>query len=147
MWKKILVPTDGSKASERALEHGARLARALGASIVAYHAQIPYPVFFFTEAAVEDDEDLARHRDDAARFAEHCLHAAATVVRGAGVPCATIHTEENSPAEGILEAAKRNECDLILMASRGPKGVAQLLLGSETAKVLAHADRSVLVVP
>jgi nucleotide-binding universal stress UspA family protein len=66
--------------------------------------------------------------------------------KAAGIACQGHTVEALHPWEAIIEHAKRAECDLLVMASHGRRGVTALLLGSETQKVLTHSTVPVLVV-
>lgn len=145
MYRKILVPTDGSRLSQRAVEHAIGLAQATGARLVALHA---YPKFFgspygtFGPAAEVLAEAHARsQRADAdALFAGVRRSAEA-----AGVGVDTVLVEATDVYRQIIAVARKHRCDLICMASHGRRGLSALVLGSETIKVLTHSKLPVLV--
>ena len=143
MYRHILLPTDGSELSARAVGEGIRLARALGARITALHVTPP----FYPEGenlsgiAAQIREHAERSEASARRALDHAERAA----REAGVACAALRKERENPWEEIIWTATSEGCDLIFMASHGRRGVAALVLGSETHKVLTHSKIPVLV--
>lgn len=143
MFKRILLPTDGSELSARAVLAGVAFAKEAGAEVVGMTA---LPDFRTLTA----DADMLESTEDeylAASEARGNRHVASIVkaARDAGVPCTTELLRSDQPHEAILEAARRHGCDLIVMASHGRRGVKGLLLGSETQKVLVHSAIPVLV--
>lgn len=145
MYKHILLPTDGSKLSARAIAQGVALARLTGAHITGlFVAPAPTPLVFEglrPVAYVQPEEHAALTR----RAAEKYLGAVEKAASAAGVSCETLTVEGEYPADTILDIASRRKCDLIVMASHGRRGLAGVLLGSETQKVLTHAKVPVLV--
>ena len=81
----------------------------------------------------------------AEEFAAKALEVAAKLAKTTGVSCETIHLEQGLPYEAIIKVANEKDCDLILMASHGRRGVSAIVLGSETLKVLTHSKIPVLV--
>jgi nucleotide-binding universal stress UspA family protein len=77
--------------------------------------------------------------------AEKVLGTVSATAKSAGVECETLHTEHEHVYQAIIEAAGYRGCDLIVMASHGRRGVAAVVLGSETVKVLTHSKIPVLV--
>jgi nucleotide-binding universal stress UspA family protein len=143
MYKHILLPTDGSELSAKAVRDGIRFAKESGARVTALHVTAPfYPSEMSPSSlAAHAQEHEAHARESAAR----ALGAAAEAARAAGVPCTTVHRVSDSPFEEIIAVARESGCDLIFMASHGRRGVKALLLGSETNKVLTHSSVPVLV--
>jgi nucleotide-binding universal stress UspA family protein len=145
MYRKILVPTDGSRLSQRAVEHAIRLAKATGAGLVALHA---YPKFlgspygtFGPAAEVLAEAHARQERAEAdALFARIRRSADA-----AGVAVETVLVEATDVYRQIIAVAGKQRCDLICMASHGRRGLSALVLGSETTKVLTHSKLPVLV--
>ncbi|MEB3331610.1 MAG: universal stress protein [Synechococcaceae cyanobacterium] len=141
----LLVPTDGSQRSIRALEKAVALARALGARITVLHVRSsgPMPVSGMGDtldpATVE--RLLATRRSEAARI----LAEGEAICARAGVPADGQILDDDLPHRAILAAASRCGCDLIVMASHGRRGLGGLLLGSETQRVLVQAPCPVLV--
>lgn len=140
MFKHILIPTDGSELSRKAAEGGLELARALGAKVTVYSCVVEY--LPMTEFAVETPQSVM---DQMEKEADHYLADLAKKAQAAGVPFDTAKSVEFSPYTGIINTAREKHCDLILMASHGRRGLAGLLLGSETQKVLTHSEIPVLV--
>jgi nucleotide-binding universal stress UspA family protein len=143
MFKHVLIATDGSERSDRAIELGVDLARATGAKVTAVMATWPIPPIWVegTGPAMHNEELEQNARD----YAKRRLAIAVEVSRAAGVACETIHVVEAHPYEAIVRTAQSNACDLIVMASHGRSGASAVLLGSETQKVLAHTKLPVLV--
>lgn len=143
MYKNILVPTDGSELADKAAMQAIELAKALSAKLTFVRVTAP-PAPIVVEGIViaypTDEVRAQLHERVTAHLAG--LEAAA---KKAGVGCATIHEENDQPWRGILDAAEQAGADLIMMGSHGRKGVAALVLGSETHKVLTHTSTPVLV--
>ncbi len=145
MYKHILIPTDGSKLSSRAVQQGVAIARAVGARVSGlFVAPAPTPLLFKGLVPVrhlQPEEHAALTAKAAARYLGE-IEAAA---QAAGVPCECVTIEGEFPAEAIVKVAAKRKCDLIVMASHGRRGVTGILLGSETQKVLILAKVPVLV--
>lgn len=144
MYRKILLPTDGSALCETATNRGIDFARFAGASVVAFHAIPATSYLIYTEAGPSDVLAEQFERDAVAR-GERLVKAVSDQAKQAGVPCETLTLVNDHPWEGIIEAANTKGCDLIFMASHGRKGLSALLLGSETTKVLTHTKVPVLI--
>jgi nucleotide-binding universal stress UspA family protein len=143
MFKQILLPTDGSDLSERALLAGVSFAKEIGASVVGLTVLPEFHTITYKSEMLEDtkEEFIAATERQALQYLQVVIDAART----AGVPCTTAQVTSDDPYEAILQTAKERKCDLIIMASHGRKGVKGVLLGSETQKVLVHSDIPVLV--
>jgi nucleotide-binding universal stress UspA family protein len=146
VYTNILVATDGSKLSGKAVTHAVSLAQALGARITAFHASPDYPLPVYADGVVYQQVSRRDYAAACKKEAAKVLDAVEAKARLAGVPFAQEHTISSVPWEAILAAAKRNKCDAIVMASHGRRGVSALLLGSETQKVLTHSKVPVIVV-
>lgn len=143
MFKRILVPTDGSELTERAVRSAIQLAQQFGASVQALTVTEPYPYSPLAEAQpIEPQEFL----DAEMRLAAQRLKAVTEAAAAAGVPCEGASVEGAQPWRAICDQAQASGADLIVMASHGRSGIAGLLLGSETQKVLTHCAVPVLVV-
>lgn len=142
MFKHILVPTDGSALSLKAVEGAVELAKTLGARITAYVCTETYPYMPVSEFVVETPLAFKERIDAQAELA---LSDVKRACEKAGVACDGECSEHDVPYQGIIEAAQRHGCDLILMASHGRRGLSGVLLGSETQKVLTHTTIPVLV--
>ncbi len=142
MYKRILVPTDGSERSVRAVEGAVKFARPLGASLVLMTVIEPYS---YTNLAEYRPESIEHYDERVSAEAEDRLLAARDLCRSLGVEAKMVMLKSFSPADAIIEEAEKNECDVIFMASHGRKGIAAVLLGSETQKVLTHSRIPVMV--
>ena len=142
MFKKILLPTDGSELSARAISGAIDMAKRLGARIVGMTVVEPYSYSSLSEYRPESYEDYEARMNKAAQERLAGLEAAA---KAAGVEVESKIARSFSPYEAIIDTAKANKCDLIVMASHGRQGVSRLILGSETQKLLAHSRVPVLV--
>jgi len=148
MYKHILIATDGSELSEKGLDHGLALAKALGAAVtvVTVTANEFLSPYEMAEEAGRGNNPLETYRNAMKKEADKILEAASAKARAAGVDIRTAHIAERHPAEGIVEAATDRKCDLIIMASHGRRGVQRLMLGSQTAEVVTTTTIPVLVV-
>lgn len=143
MFTRILLPTDGSALSERAVLGGIELAKSLGAEVVALSA---VPAFHTVSLDPEMLEDTAVEFQQsaqarAARYLDFVVNAASK----ANVACSTESIVSDDPWQAIIDAARVRQCDLVVMASHGRRGIKGALLGSETQKVLVHSTIPVLV--
>lgn len=146
MFRKILVPTDGSRLAAKGVKSGVRLAKALGAKVVGGYVIAPYSPPVYGEAAMyvpgATPQDYKKVTEKQAKKA---LAAVAIEAEAAGVACETQFVIDAPPWQGILKIARARKCDAIVMASHGRGGIGGLLLGSETNGVLAHSKIPVLV--
>lgn len=142
MFKHILMPTDGSAHSERAIERGIELAKLCGARITGIHVMQDYSMMMGPEGLLPTDMDEGmeeRERERATSFLEFVEKAAAA----SGVACDTV-IAKGRPYDAIVDAANERGCDLIVMTSRYRKGLVSLLMGSEASRVLHRASIPVL---
>jgi len=147
MFKHILVSTDGSKLSGKAIRAAVRLAAATGAKLTGCYVVAPYVAPMYGEAAIYlPGLSAAQYRKNGARAAKKALAAIEIEARIAGTPFVTKVVYGALPWEGILRAARSGRCDAVVMASHGRGGLGGLILGSETVRVLAHSKVPVLVV-
>ena len=146
MYKNLLVATDGSKLSDKALVHAISLARAVGAKLTAFYAAPDYPMPAYADGVVYEPVSRREYARLATEDAEKILDAAAAKAAAAGVDCKTAFAIASAPWEAILAAAKKHKSDAIVMASHGRRGLSAVLLGSETQKVLTHSKLPVIVV-
>jgi len=143
MFKHILIPTDGTDLSRKAVLYGVQLAKETGAKVTALTVSEPYHVAAMEAVLIPVGED--QFDEESRRIAEKALAQVAVAAEAAGVVCDTIREVHDQPFRAIIDAAHAKGCDLIVMASHGRRGVSALLLGSETVKVLTHSTIPVLV--
>ena len=143
MFKHLLLPTDGSEASQATLLKGVRLAKEFNARITGISVVPEFHVLTFNTTMIEDTKDvlIAESRSQAHKYMTLLKKAADEE----GVPCETEFVLSDHPYEAIIHASESKGCDLIMMASHGRRGVQALLIGSETQKVLTHSKIPVLV--
>lgn len=146
MYKHILVSTDGSKLSLKAITAGAKLAASLGARLSAVYVMPEYTPPMYGEAALYVPEmSPKRFKEAVEKDAKAALAVVAKVAATAGVKQTGVKVTNAQPWSAIISTARSKKCDLIVMASHGRRGLAGLLLGSETTKVLTHSKVPVLV--
>ena len=143
MYKHILVPTDGSELSERAVNYGIDLAKAANAKVTAITVSTPFHAFAFEPGIAVDT--LEAYTTRMSKIAAKWLAYAQDVAAAAGVSCEIMHAEHEHPYKAIIDTATDRGCDLIVMASHGRRGISAIVLGSETVKVLTHSAIPVLV--
>jgi nucleotide-binding universal stress UspA family protein len=143
MYTRILVPTDGSDITAKAVDTAIALAKALGAQLYTISAKEPFPYSAISEMQPTPPQEFF---DAQERIAVQRVQAVEKLAGAAGVSCQTKTVEALHPWEAIIDHAKHMECDLIVMASHGRRGVSALLLGSETQKLLTHTKIPVLIV-
>lgn len=143
MYRRILVPTDGSPVAEAAVAAAVDFARARGSEIIALGVAVPEPSFQSLEGAVGYDPGL--QADVLLGHAQEHVDAVAARAHKAGVPCTPVTCSALDAAEAIVDTARQRHCDLIIMGSHGRRGLSRLLAGSVTQAVLAHAPAPVMV--
>src|SRR5438045_4187392 len=146
VYKHLLVATDGSRLSGKAVTHAIALAQALKAQLTAFYASPDYPMPAYADGVAYEPLSKKQYEEMAAKEAQKILSTVKLKAEAGGVECNLLHTIANAPWEAILAAAKKARCDAIVMASHGRRGVSALLLGSETQKVLTHSKLPVIVV-
>lgn len=144
MYNEIVVGTDGSELSQKAVDHACRLAKSLGSRLTAVIVTEPWSSMVAGEVAISFPVD--EYKKSAARRAANVLASVADTASRAGVVCAGLHVEDQHPAEGILQAAASKKADLIVMGSHGRRGLSRMFLGSEANKVVAMSTVPVLVI-
>jgi nucleotide-binding universal stress UspA family protein len=142
MYRRILVPSDGTELCSAALGAALELAQLGGATIIGMHAGPPDRL----GPLAEDDPVRAAWLSEREQTGHDALSWIARRAAEAGVPCETLMVHHESPAAAIIQTARERGCDLIVMASHGRPGLRARLLGSETSKVLTHCELPVLVV-
>jgi len=143
MYKNILIPTDGTDLSRKAIYHGIELARSMDAKVTGLNISLPWTTIAIGEivSAIPEADYIEAHKS----FGEEALQIISDTANAAGVTCNVVHVFHNHPYQAILETARDEKCDLICMASHGRRGLEGLILGSETVKVLTHCNVPVLV--
>jgi nucleotide-binding universal stress UspA family protein len=145
MYQRILVATDGSTLSKKAVRSGIDLAAATGAELVAFNVVPRYPMSYFDGALTISPDEIARtekqwHDRGQAMVERVCDSAVAE-----GVKAKAVVAHSDLIAEAIMAAVRKHKCDLVVMASHGRKGIKRVLMGSETQHVLTHSTVPVLV--
>jgi nucleotide-binding universal stress UspA family protein len=146
MYQHILIPTDGSELAHKAVVHGLSLAKAVGAKITALTVEPSFNVYDVPASKVNlmsaAFDEYAKH---ARAHSASILDRIADNAKAAGVQCETIQVIQDHPYKAIVATAEEKGCDLIVMASHGRSGIAALVLGSVTARVLTQTILPVLV--
>lgn len=145
MYKRILIATDGSPLSDKAVEHGLSLAALTGAAVVALKVVPRYPRSYFEGGMPVDMTDVKRIEKQWGDTAQAVVDGIKAEGGAQGVTVKAVVAKSDLVAEAVISAAKKHKCDLIVMASHGRKGIKRLLLGSETQHVLTHSHIPVLV--
>lgn len=143
MFKHILLPTDGSAASDTATQAAVRLARDMGAQVTAMHVVPPFHTFTYRAEMLEDTEE--QYEKDSNAQARKILMTVEQQAQECGVQLEALVIRSDDVYKAIIDTASTRNCDLIAMASHGRRGIRGLLLGSDTQKVLTHSPLPVLV--
>ncbi|CDS53802.1 Universal stress protein family [Polaromonas sp. CG9_12] len=145
MYQRILVATDGSDLSSTAVNSAIELAAAIGAELVALYVVPRYPVSYFEGGITISVEDITRTEKQWSDKGQAVVDAVQEQAKTQGVMAKAVVAQSDLVAESIMSAATKHECDLVVMASHGRKGIKRVLLGSETQHVLTHSTVPVLV--
>lgn len=147
MFGHILVPTDGSSLSLAAARTAVELAGIHKSRITAIHVMAPYVLPAAPDGMMYYPESFSpeEYRKAATKEAEKALGKVKALAEAAKVPFEETAVTHGEPWQAIVEAAKKGKCDVVVMASHGRRGIAGLLIGSETTKVLTHSKIPVLV--
>ena len=145
MYQRILVPTDGSTLSKKAVTAAVELAAATGAELVALYVVPRYPVSYFEGNISIPDSEIARTEKQWTDKGQAVVDAVEKTAKGKGIKAKGVLARSDLVAESVISAARKHKCDLIVMASHGRKGLKRVLLGSETQHVLTHSTVPVLV--
>jgi nucleotide-binding universal stress UspA family protein len=143
MYRHILIAVDGSDLSNKALAQAVELAKALSAKITIVHVTAPWTSVAVGEIAIMFPPQ--EYEANMAAAAEKLLAQAKASADTLGIACTTAHASDPQPYKAILAEAEKDGADLIVMGSHGRRGIAGLLLGSETSKTLTHSKIPVLV--
>jgi nucleotide-binding universal stress UspA family protein len=147
MYKHILIPTDGSPQSRKAIAGAVELAKAIGAKVTGVFAAPPATPILYRDHIPSGFATMADQKRVIEESATRYLAIIEQAAKKAGVPCEVISITSDYPADTILATAKKKKCDLIVMATHGRRGIKGVLLGSETQRVVTHATVPVLVYP
>lgn len=146
MYRQILVATDGSELANSAVEHGIKLAKAVGAPVVFVTVTEMWSALGIAAESAQGVQHPMETYEAMARNAAHRILAGCEKSAEAEhVKFETVHVPDKTPAEGIVETATVKNCDLIVMASHGRRGLSRMMLGSQTAEVLVRSKVPVLV--
>lgn len=138
IYKKVLVPIDGSEVSSKAVQHAAELASVMQAEITLFHVLSPLPPGI-------DRESLTRYIEDVRHFGENILEEEKNKIAGYNFTVSTEITNGH-PAEEICKKAKDDQFDLIFIGNRGLNPITEFLMGSVSKRVVRHAPCPVLII-
>jgi nucleotide-binding universal stress UspA family protein len=145
MYKRLLVATDGSELSNKAVNSAIDLASAIGAEMVALYVVPHYPTNYFEGGISMSPTEVSKTEKKWAEDGQAIVEKVRQDAAAKGVTANGVTVRSGMVAESILSSAKKHDCDLIVMASHGRKGIQRVLLGSETQQVLTHSTIPVLV--
>ena len=145
MYQRILVPTDGSALSKKAVNSAIEQAAATGAELVALYVVPRYPMSYFEGGISVSNSEVARTEKQWTEKGQAVVDEVQRAAKAGGVKAKGVLARSNLVAESVISTAKKHKCDLIVMASHGRKGIKRVLLGSETQHVLTHSKLPVLV--
>jgi nucleotide-binding universal stress UspA family protein len=145
MYTRILVATDGSKLSKKAVSNAIELAAVCGAELVALKVVPRYPQSYFEGGIAMQASEVAAVEKKWADEGQAVVDAVKKAAESKGVTTKAVTVKSDVVSDALLAAAKKHQCDLIVMASHGRKGIKRLLLGSETQHVLTHSTIPILV--
>ena len=145
MYKRILVATDGSTLSKKAVSDAINLAATCGAELIALKVVPRYPMAYFEGSIPLNAKDVARIEGQWVQEAQAAVDAVTKLATAKGVKAKGVVSRSDIVSDAIIAAAKKQKAELVVMASHGRKGIKRLLLGSETQQVLTHCHVPVLV--
>lgn len=145
MFRNILIPTDGSPVANKAVKAGIELAKQLGAKVTGYYAVEALQPRVYGEGYMIDVKTIKAFEQQARKAGQKHIDNMAKVADAAGIKFTGVLSMAETPYEGIVETARKQKCDAIFMASHGRRGLAGILMGSVTHKVLTHSKLPVLV--
>ena len=146
MIQRILVATDDTQLSRKAVKAAIDLASSTGAGLVAFHVVPRYPTSYFEGAVAMEPDDVSRVERQWAERGRDVVNRVARQAEDAGVQVRAAVAQSDAVADAIMTAVRKHKCDLVVMASHGRRGIRRVLLGSETQHVLTHSTTPVLVV-
>ena len=145
MYQRILIPTDGSKLSAKAVQAAGQLAELTGAQLLFLNVVPRYPVSYFEGGISVTAGEVGQIEKQWVDKAQAMVDQLKVKAEARGLKAKALTVKSDLVAEAVIASAKKNKCDLIVMASHGRKGIKRLLLGSETTHVLTHSPLPVLV--
>lgn len=145
MYQRILVATDGSNLSKKAVNSAISLAALTGAELVALKVVPRYPQSYFEGGIVLQVGEVERIEKQWVESGQAIVDGVQKTASAKGVKVKPVTVRSDLVSDAIISAAKKHKCDLIVMASHGRRGIKRLLLGSETQLVLTHSHIPVLV--
>ena len=145
MYKRILVATDGSTLSKKAVSSAIDLAALSGAELVAIKVTPRYPQSYFEGSLPLSQTEVAKIEKTWSDNAQKLLDAVVKAAKAKGVNAKGVVVKSDIVSDALIAASKKHKADLIVMASHGRRGIKRLLLGSETQQVLTHSHVPVLV--
>ena len=145
MYQRILIATDGSTLSRKAVDSGIEMAGLTGAQIVVLKVVPRYPVSYFEGGMALPVNNVANIEKQWAEAAQAVVAAVKAKAEAQGIKAKAVTHTSDLVAESIISVAKKNKCDLIVMASHGRRGLKRVLMGSETMHVLTHSHIPVLI--
>ena len=145
MYKRIMVATDGSTLSKKAVAHAIDLAALSGAELVAVKVTPRYPQSYFEGSLPLTATEVNKVEKQWTDAAQKIVDAVAKAAKAKGVTTKAVVVKSDIVSDAVIAAAKKHKVDLVVMASHGRRGIKRLLLGSETQQVLTHANVPVLV--
>jgi nucleotide-binding universal stress UspA family protein len=145
MFKNILIPTDGSPLSQKAVVQGVALAKSVGAKVTAFFAAPPATPIVYRDHLPVGYATPGEHEEMIRKTAAKYLGVVERAAKKAGISCESVHVTSDYPEEDILKVAQKKKCDLIVMATHGQGGLRGMFIGSVTQKVLNQAKIPVMV--
>lgn len=146
MYQSILVATDGSDLSQKAVASAIGLAALCRAKLVAVTVVPHYPQSYFEGGVALLPEEMLLVEKQWADKGQAVVDAVKQAASDKGVATETLTVTSDVVSDALIAAANKHQCDLIVMASHGRKGIGRLLMGSETQHVLTHTGIPVLVI-
>jgi nucleotide-binding universal stress UspA family protein len=146
MFKNVLIPTDGSPLSQKAVVKGVELAKSLGAKVTGFFAAPPATPVIYRNNLPVGFAQPGEHAEIIKRTAAKRLEFIERAAKKAGVRFEGVHVTSDYPADAILDVAKKKKCDAIVMATQGEGGLSGVFIGSVTQKVLNQSKIPVLVI-
>jgi nucleotide-binding universal stress UspA family protein len=146
MYKRILVATDGSDLSAKAVDSALGLAQACNAEVIALKVIPRYPQSYFEGAIALEPSEVRNVEKQWADAGQAVVDAVKKTGELKGLQVKGVVAKDDVVSDAVIAAAKKHHCDLIVMASHGRHGIQKLLLGSETQHVLTHATLPVLII-